>query len=91
MLRFPKYMEDPFDRKMQLEREYNKRMVGKRGEVAFRSMSHGNNMFNKNKMVYGTEVKFADKKKSETKYNVIHHETAFRPANISRGPLNKFP
>ena len=66
-------------------------MIAKRGEAPFRSMSHGHRLFNKNIMVYGTDVKFPPKKNLTSKYNIVNHESVFRPANISRGPLNKFP
>lgn len=36
-------------------------------------------------------MKFPMKKMTATQYNVYHHEAVFRPANVSRGPLNRFP
>jgi hypothetical protein len=66
-------------------------MITKRGEAPFRSMSHGHNLFNKYKIVYGTEIKFHNKKNSGIKYHVFNHEAPFRPANFSRGTIAKFP
>lgn len=66
-------------------------MLGKRGEAPFRSMSHGHNLFNKHKIVYGTDAKLNEKRSSTIKYNIFNHETNFRPSNPSRGTIEKFP
>lgn len=91
LLKFPKHEPDPYSRKSEIEREHQKAMIKKRGEAPFRSMSHGHNLFNKHKIVYGTETKFPDKRSSTIKYNIFHHEANFRPSNPSRGTIERFP
>jgi hypothetical protein len=54
-------------------------------------MSHGHKLFSKPKLVYGTEVKFPDKKNNIVNYHAYNHEAPFRPANLSRGTIDKFP
>ena len=91
LLKFPKHIPDPYSRKMELEREHQKKMLAKRGEAPFRSMSHGHNLFNKHKVIYGTDAKFPDKRGSTVKYNLFNHDNNFRPSNPSRGTLDRFP
>jgi hypothetical protein len=66
-------------------------MITKRGETPSRSMNHGHSLFNKNKIVYGTEVKFYDKKNKTTRHHIYKQEVPFRPASLSRGTSDKFP
>lgn len=90
LLKRPKYLSDPYSRKTDIEREFNQKMMQKRGEESFVAVSCGGKIFNKDSSIYGTNAKFPQKRNDNTKHNIFRHESAFKPANVSHGPFNKF-
>mmetsp|Transcript_3840 Transcript_3840/g.580 ORF Transcript_3840/g.580 Transcript_3840/m.580 type:complete len:105 (+) Transcript_3840:231-545(+) len=89
-------MEDPYERKRELEIKERMAHHAKLGDKnPFRTTEFGGKAFVKDKLTYGLDNLPKKHPRPETKYNIMKHESAFKPSHPSKsgynGYLNKFP
>lgn len=92
LYQFPKFMEDPYERKRELEIKERMAHHLKLGEKApFKSTDFGGKAFTSDKNAYGLDRPMPNKKEySGPELNILKHDAPFKPSHPPKSGHNGY-